>query len=71
MRGMRISKLDLFLLCTNLIALGGMGVLIALRGPSGPSVLLAAGAALMVVAKIGKSFSCKNAQSEPSMESEG
>ena len=56
---MRITKLDFLLLCTNLVALGGIGVLIALRGASGPSVLLAVGAALMAAAKIGKAFCCR------------
>ena len=58
---MKLSKLDLLLLCTNLAALGVTGVLIALRGPSGPTVLVAVGAALMVVAKIGKAFMCMDA----------
>ena len=53
---MTLSKLDLFLLSTNLIALGGLVVLIILRSPSVPSVLLAVGALGMAIAKIGKAL---------------
>ena len=55
---MRITKLDMFLLCTNLIVLGGLIVLMALRGPSVPAVLLAVGAAGMAISKLGQAFLC-------------
>ena len=55
--GMKLSKVDLFLLSTNLVALGGLLVLITLRVPSWPSVLLAIGAAGAAAAKLGKAFS--------------
>ena len=55
---MRITKLDLFLLCTNLFVLGGLLVLMALRGPSAPAVLLAIGAAGMAISKLGQAFLC-------------
>jgi hypothetical protein len=53
---MKLTKLDLFLLSSNFFVLGGLVVLITLRGPTGPSVLLAVGAALTVIAKLGKAF---------------
>jgi hypothetical protein len=56
MGGMRITKLDLFLLCTNLTGFGAAMALLAIRGPSGPIVLLAIGSSLMAVAKIGKAL---------------
>ena len=57
---MRFTKLDLFLLSTNLIVLGGLIVLMALRGPSGPTILLTVGASLAAIAKIGGAV-CKQA----------
>ena len=54
---MNLTKLDLALLCTNLLVLGALIVLMLLRGPSGPTVLLAMGAFGMSVAKIGKAIS--------------
>jgi hypothetical protein len=56
MRSMNLTKLDLFLLSTNLIVFGGLAVLILLRGPSVPSVLLAAGSGLTAFAKLCKAF---------------
>ena len=53
---MTLTKLDLFMLSFNFFALGGLVVLIALRGATGPSVLLAVGAALVVIARLGKAF---------------
>jgi hypothetical protein len=54
---MNLTRLELFLLCTNLMVLGGLGVLMLIRGPSVPVVLLALGALGMSVAKIGKAMS--------------
>jgi hypothetical protein len=54
---MRLTKVEMLFLCTNLIALGGLLVLMALRGPSVPAVLLAIGACGAAVAKIGKAMS--------------
>ena len=51
---MRFTTLDLLLLSTNLIALGGLIVLMALRGPSGPTIMLTVGALLTAVAKVGR-----------------
>jgi hypothetical protein len=53
---MKLSKLDLGLLSMNLIAVGGLLVLMALRGPSIPAALLAFGAGLSAIAKLGKAF---------------
>lgn len=58
---MRFTKLDLLLLSTNLIALGGLIVLMALRGPSGPTILLTVGALLAAVAKLGRAICGKHA----------
>jgi hypothetical protein len=57
---MNLTKLDFAILCSNLFALGGIIVLIALRGPSGPAVLLAIGAGGMSAAKIGKAICAKS-----------
>lgn len=46
--------MGIFWLSTNLIALGGLLVLMALRGPSVPGVLLGLGAGLAAIAKIAK-----------------
>ncbi len=54
---MRLTKVELTFLCLNLIVLGGLLVLIALRGPSVPAILLGVGTAGMALAKIGKAFS--------------
>jgi hypothetical protein len=51
-----MSKLDIALLCSNCLVLGGLMVLMALRGPSVPAVLLAIGAAGMAISKLGKAF---------------
>ncbi len=56
LRTMKLTKLEVVLLCMNLVALGGLLVLMALRGPNGPAILLAIGAAGMATAKIGKMF---------------
>ena len=53
---MKLTKFELFLLSFNFFVLGGLVVLIALRGPTGPSVLLAVGAALAVIAKLGNAL---------------
>jgi hypothetical protein len=55
-RDMNITKVELTLLCTNLIVMGGVLTLMALRGPSVPGILLAIGAAGMAVAKISKAL---------------
>lgn len=54
---MKITKLDLFLLSTNLLVLGGLLVLIILTGPDVPRVLLTIGAAGMAIAKLSKALS--------------
>jgi hypothetical protein len=54
--GMTMTKLDLGLLCVNLFALGGIIVLMMLRGPSAPAVLLTVGAAGMAISRLGKAF---------------
>ena len=56
---MHLTKLDFVLLCTNLIVFGGLLVLMVLRGPSGPTILLTVGSAGMAVAKIGGAFRSK------------
>ena len=61
---MNITRVALAFLCLNLIVLGGIMVLMALRGPSVPAVLLAIGAAGMAVAKIGKAVSAKSDERE-------
>jgi hypothetical protein len=53
---MNLTKLDLTLLCVNLVVFGGIVVLMALRGPNGPTVLLALGAAGMAIAKVGRAL---------------
>ena len=53
---MNLTKLDLTILCSNLIALGGLIVLMELRGPRVPAVVLAVGAGGMSIAKIGKAL---------------
>lgn len=53
---MHLTTLELALLCTNLLVLGGLIVLMLLRGPSGPAALLAIGAFLASVAIIGKAM---------------
>jgi hypothetical protein len=51
---MTMSKIDLGLLCLNLFVLGGIVVLMAPRGPSVSSALLAVGTSGMAIAKLGK-----------------
>jgi hypothetical protein len=53
---MNIAKTELGLLCLNLVVLGGILVLIALRGPSIPAVLLAVGSAGGAIAKVSKAL---------------
>jgi hypothetical protein len=57
MGGMKITKLELGFLCLNLIVLGGALVLMLLRGPNTPLVLLTIGTLGMAIAKIGKAYS--------------
>ena len=52
----RFSTFDLTLLLINVLALGAVLVLIAVRGPSVPLVLLAIGAAGMAIGKLGRAF---------------
>ena len=56
---MKMTKLDLSLLCINLFVLGGLLVLMMLRGPSVPAVLLAIGTAGMAIGKLGKAFASR------------
>jgi hypothetical protein len=51
---MYLSKVELAFLGLNLFVLGALFVLMALRGPSVPAILLAVGTAGMALAKIGK-----------------
>ena len=51
---MKTNRLDIGLLFVNVFCLGGLVVLMALRGPSVPAVLLAIGAAGMAVGRIGR-----------------
>jgi hypothetical protein len=53
---MKLTKLELILLGVNLFVLGGLIVLMALRGPSIASVLLLIGSAGMAVGKIGRAW---------------
>jgi hypothetical protein len=53
---MKMTELDLGLLCVNFFVLGGILVLMTLRGPSVPTVLLAIGAAGVAIGKLGKTF---------------
>jgi hypothetical protein len=62
---MNITKFDLSLLCLNLFVLGGLVVLMALRGPSVPAVLLAIGAAGMAIGRAGKAFASPAKTSPP------
>jgi hypothetical protein len=56
---MKLTNVGLALLCLNLIVLGGLLVLIALRGPSVPAILLAVGTAGMAVAKIRRALTAR------------
>jgi hypothetical protein len=49
-----IRRSDLIWLVVNSIVLGGCFVLMALRGPDGPLVLLTVGTAGMLLGKIGR-----------------
>ena len=53
-----MTKLDITLLSSNCLVLGALLVLMALRGPSVPAVLLAIGAAGMAVSKLGQAYYC-------------
>jgi hypothetical protein len=53
---MNLTKVGLFLLCVNCFVLGGLVVLILLRGPSVPTILLALGAAGMAIGSIGRAL---------------
>src|SRR5687767_13210641 len=55
-----ISTSDAAWLLINVLVLGGLLVLIAIRGPSVPAVLLAVGAAGMAIGKIGRAFAKRN-----------
>ena len=57
MSGARFSGPELAFLLLNVFTLGGLVVLMILTGPSVPGVLLAVGAAGMVVGKLGRSLS--------------
>jgi hypothetical protein len=56
LRAMKLPKLELILLGVNLFVLGGIVVLMALRGPSTASVLLLIGTAGMAIGKIGRAW---------------
>jgi hypothetical protein len=56
---MNLTKMEFGFLCLNVFIFGGLVVLIALRGPSVPAILLAVGAAGMAVAKIVKALGSK------------
>ena len=60
---MHLTKLDLAILVTNLLAFGAIGVVTAFRGPSVPAVLLAIGTGGLSVAKIAKAVCSKAADS--------
>lgn len=53
---MKLTKLELVLLGVNLFVLGGLVVLMALRGPTVASVLLLVGTLGMAVGKIGRAW---------------
>lgn len=50
----KLTKLDLIFLSTNLIAVGAMVILIVIRGPSIPGILLGIGAAGLALRKLAK-----------------
>jgi hypothetical protein len=52
----RLSRINLALLLLNIFMLGGCVVLLLLRGPSGPLVLLMIGLSAMAAGKIGRGF---------------
>ena len=53
---MKITKLDLALLSVNLFVLGGLVVLMTIRGASAPLLLLMVGTAGMTIGKLGRAF---------------
>jgi hypothetical protein len=53
---MKLTKLELILLGVNLFVLGGLVVLMTLRGPNTASVLLLVGTVGMAVGKIGRAW---------------
>jgi hypothetical protein len=56
MKHLRLSTLDLALLLVNVLALGGLLVLMAVRGADVPVVLLAVGAGGMAIGKLGRAL---------------
>jgi hypothetical protein len=56
---MKLTKLELILLGVNLFVLGGLVVLMALRGPTTASVLLLVGTVGMAIGKIGRAWVAK------------
>jgi hypothetical protein len=59
---MKLTKLELILLGVNLFVLGGLVVLMALRGPTTASVLLLVGTLGMAVGKIGRAWTAGEAK---------
>jgi hypothetical protein len=53
---MKLTKLELILLSVNLFVLGGLVVLMTLRGPSTASVLLLVGTLGIAIGKIGRAW---------------